>query len=204
MAVFETTMDALMHLKKHDKALGAVIERLGPLSVPLQTDLFTSMVEAIVSQQISGKAAQTVCTRLHQRLGTIEPKTVCDAADEFLQAAGMSFRKVTYIKRAAQAVLDGSVRLEHLESMDDQAVIAELTKLPGIGVWTAEMTLLFTLGRPDVLSWNDFGIRKGIMLLYRHEELDRTRFERYRKRYAPYGSTASLYLWKIAGGALNS
>ena len=88
------------------------------------------------------------------------------------------------------------------EMMSDDEVIRALSSLKGVGAWTAEMLLIFTLRRPDILSFGDLGIQRGLRMLYRHKKIDRKRFERYKKRYSPYASTASLYLWAIAGGAI--
>lgn len=103
------------------------------------------------------------------------------------------------IRRLAEAVLSGGLDLEAMRHVPDEEVIRRLARLDGIGVWTAEMLLIFSLCRPDVLSWGDLGIRRGMALLYGDRELTRERFERRRKRYAPYGSAASFYLWALAG-----
>ena len=102
----------------------------------------------------------------------------------------------------ARKVESGAFRLDALPKMSDEEAIAALTALSGIGVWTAEMILLFSLERPDVLSFGDFAIRRGIRMVYRHRDISREQFERYRRRFSPYGSVASLYLWAVAGGAL--
>ena len=114
---------------------------------------------------------------------------------------GMSLRKAEYILDFARRVQSGEFDLEAVRRMDDGQAIAALTSLRGVGVWTAEMILLFCLQRPDVLSYDDLAIRRGLRMLYRHKALDRERFERYRRRYSPCGSVASLYLWAVACGA---
>ena len=103
----------------------------------------------------------------------------------------------------AERVANGGFDLAALEKMSDEEVISSLSSLKGVGVWTAEMLLIFTLRRTDVLSFGDLGIQRGLRMLYRHKEIDRKRFERYKKRYSPYASTASLYLWAIAGGMVD-
>jgi len=115
-----------------------------------------------------------------------------------VQACGMSMRKAGYIKGIAQAAMDGIIDFDALADMADDEVIAALTKLDGIGVWTAQMMLIFSLCRPNVVSYGDLAIRRGMMRLYDHKELPRQRFDRYVKRYAPYGSVASIYLWEIS------
>ena len=115
---------------------------------------------------------------------------------------GTTWRKVDYILDFARKVDSGRFDVEAVRAMTDEDAVAALCSLKGIGTWTAEMILLFCLQRPDVLSYGDLAIQRGIRMLYRHKELPRERFERYRRRYSPYGSTASLYLWAIAGGAI--
>lgn len=107
-------------------------------------------------------------------------------------------RKAGYIIGIADAVISEKLNLNKIPDMTDKEVIDTLIQLKGIGVWTAEMLLISSLNRPDILSWGDLAIQRGIMRLYRHKTLDKIRFARYRKRYSPYGSTASLYLWALS------
>ena len=107
-------------------------------------------------------------------------------------------RKAGYIKGVAEAVTAGKLNLKLLSGKTDAEVIRELSSFPGIGVWTAEMLLIFSLGRRDVLSWSDLAIRRGMLALYGHRELTRGMFEDCRRRYSPYGSVASLYLWALS------
>lgn len=188
----------ITHLKKRDKRLGAAIEAIGPLHREVTPDIFSALVYSIVAQQISSKAARTVCDRLLARIGDMRPAPLValDVAD--IQQCGMSLRKAGYIHGAARAVHCGELDLTEISSLPDDAVIARLSALNGIGVWTAEMLLIFSLCRPDVVSWGDLAIRRGMMRLYGLKKLDKTQFERYRTRYAPYGSVASLYLWALA------
>lgn len=186
------------HLKRRDKKMAAAIDRLGMLARPLSPDLFAALIRNIVDQQISVKAALTVNARLVALLGTVTPMTVAAASAEAIQGCGMTMRKAGYIKGAAEAALNGSLDLSAIAQLPDNDVIAQLSSLNGVGVWTAEMLLISSLCRPDVLSWGDLAIRRGMMNLYRHKTLPRERFERYRRRYAPYGTTASLYLWALS------
>jgi DNA-3-methyladenine glycosylase II len=110
----------------------------------------------------------------------------------------MSMRKAGYIRGIGEAVASGRLDLDVLREFPDNEVITRLLALNGVGVWTAEMLLIFSMERPDVLSWGDLAIRRGMMRLYGRDTLDREVFERYRKRYSPYGSIASLYLWEIS------
>ena len=193
---------AVGYLARRDKRLGEVMERLGPLRREVMPDLFAALVHAIVGQQVSMTVQRTLWQRLCARLGEVTPSSVLAVAPEELRALGLSGRKVEYVREAAQAVTDGRLDVEALREMDDAAVCAALVGLRGVGVWTAEMLLLSSLQRQDVLSYDDLAIRRGLRMLYRHREIDRERFERYRRRFSPYGSVASLYLWAVAGGAL--
>lgn len=187
------------HLSRRDRRLGALIERLGPIERALEPDPFVGLVCQVVGQQISNKAMHTVWARLCERMGGVTPERLAAADPAEIQSCGLSMRKAGYIKGIAEAAARGDVDFNALADLPDEDVIAQLSALRGVGVWTAEMLLLFSLGRPDVLSWGDLAIRRGMMRLYAMKTLTRERFERMRKRYAPHGSVASLYLWALAG-----
>nr|WP_249192741.1 DNA-3-methyladenine glycosylase [Yersinia sp. Marseille-Q3913] len=178
--------------------MAAAIDRLGMIARPLSPDLFAALIRNIVDQQISVKAALTVNARLVVLLGAITPITIAQASAGAIQGCGMTMKKAGYIKGAAEAALDGSLDLAAIAQLPDNDVITQLSSLNGVGVWTAEMLLISSLSRPDVLSWGDLAIRRGMMNLYRHKTLPRERFEIYRRRYTPYGTTASLYLWALS------
>ena len=189
----------LSYLRQKDKRLGAVIDRVGHVQRAIDTDLFSSVVHHIIGQQISTKAQATIWQRLQDALGEVNAETIRAAGVPMLQSLGMTFRKAEYITDFAEKVHTGVFDLEGIWQKSDEEAIRELSSLKGIGVWTAEMLMIFSLCRPDVLSWGDLGIRRGMALLYGDRELTRERFERRRKRYSPYGSVVSLYLWSIAG-----
>lgn len=168
------------------------------LQRPTNPDLFAGLVQYIVEQQISVKAAQTVNTRLQILVGNITPERILLLPDEEIQRCGMTMKKAQYIKGAAESVRVGELDLTNIHSQSDDEIIRTLSRLNGIGVWTAEMLLISSLARPDVVSWGDLAIRRGMMNLYRHKELTKERFKRYRTRYSPYGTTASLYLWALS------
>ena len=114
----------------------------------------------------------------------------------------MTFRKAAYITDFAERVHTGAFDLDAVTHMSDEAAIRALSSLKGIGVWTAEMILLFCLQRPDIFSYDDLAIRRGLRMVYHHREIDRDLFEKYRRRFCPYCSVASLYLWAVSGGAI--
>ena len=165
-------------------------------------DLFSSVVHHIIGQQISTKAQATVWRRMQDALGEVNAQTVLAAGVPRLQGLGMTFRKAAYITDFAGRVQSGAFDLDAVQRMDDAGAIRALSELKGIGVWTAEMILLFCMQRPDVLSYDDLAIRRGLRMVYRHRSIDRALFEKYRRRYSPYGSVASLYLWAVSGGAI--
>lgn len=186
-------------LKAADPILGAAIDQLGHPNRPLTPDLFSALVNCIIAQQISIKAAETVWNRMLDRYGgSITAEQIACSCEEEIQSLGMSARKARYIRGIACAVVSGQLDAAALVDADDDQIIRELTALPGIGIWTAEMMMLHSLQRPDILSWNDLGIRRGILRLYAREDISRDEFAELRRRYSPYGSVASIYLWAIA------
>ena len=192
----------LSYLRQKDKRFGAVMDRIGHIDRAVDPDLFSSVVHHIIGQQISTKAQATIWQRIHDTLDSINAETILKAGVPALQALGMTFRKAEYITDFAEKVHTGAFDLNAVERMNDEDAIRALSSLKGIGVWTAEMILLFCLQRPDIFSYDDLAIRRGLRMVYHHREIDRERFERYRRRFSPYGSVASLYLWAVAGGAI--
>jgi len=188
----------LEYLKKKDKKLGAAIDQIGYIQRETKPDTFFAIINSIISQQISSRAADTVVERLEKTLGEITPENIASADDTVIQNCGMSMRKVGYIKGITKAVLTGGLDLKELRTLPDDEVIKKLVALPGIGVWTAEMLLLFSFCLPDIVSYGDLAIRRGMMNLYGLKELPKEKFLRCRRRYSPYGSVASLYLWQLS------
>lgn len=198
MHYFEYGQKEIDYLKSKDKKLGEAIDRIGLIKREVTPDTFTALASSIVGQQISSKAAKTVWSRLNELLGDITPESISQADISKIQICGMSQRKAGYIKGIADAAITGEVDFSTLHKLTDEEIIKKLSSLHGVGEWTAEMLLIFSLNRPDVVSYKDLAIRRGMMNLYGHKELSKERFERYRKRYSPYGSVASLYLWALS------
>lgn len=186
------------HLKEKDKILGAAIEKIGMVKREVILDPFEAIISSVVGQQISNKAADTVNERLLSLLVKITPENIVKAQIEDIQKCGMSHRKVAYIKGIAEAALNKSVDFNNLNKLSDEEIIKELTSLYGVGVWTAEMLLIFSLRRMDVLSFKDLAIIRGMMRLYNLDKVTKAEFEEYKKIYSPYGSVASLYLWELS------
>ena len=200
---FQYGTEEINYLKQKDKKLGDVIERVGLIQRTVDTDLFSAVVHHIVGQQIATKAQESIWKKMQEELGAINADTITACGRERLQKFGISFRKADYILDFAQKVKDGSFDLEGLKDKPDDEVIAQLVSLKGIGVWTAEMLLLFCLQRPNVFSYGDLAILRGIRMVYHHREITKERFEKYRRRFSPYCSVASLYFWAVAGGAID-
>lgn len=190
----------IKHLQSRDPKLGKEIQRIGMIKRRVIPDPFESLINSIISQQISKKAAATVSGRLYELLADdMTPTSIMNAGPKAIQSCGMSERKAGYIMGIAEAALAGEVDFDTLHTLSDEEVIRKLTTLRGVGVWTAEMLLIFSLARPDVVSYGDLAIRRGMVALYGLDELSRRQFAVFAKRYSPYGSVASLYLWALAG-----
>ena len=201
MGYFEYGDKELNYLKKKDKRLAAVIEKAGYIRRELYPDIFVSLVNSIAGQQISRKAKASVWQRFLALLGgNVTPQAINSVTEEELRSCGLSGRKAAYIKRLADKVMTGGLDLAGLTQLSDEEVCAELVKLDGIGRWTAEMQLIFSLGRVNILSGGDIAIQNGLKLLYGHKKITPALVAKYHKRYSPYASIASFYLWTLANG----
>jgi len=196
--IFKYGQEEMEYLKKRDKKLGAAIEKIGLIKRKITPDPFTAVISSVISQQISTKAAETVLNRLSKLLENITPENIAQKDLSEIKSCGMSERKARYITGIAEASLSGEVDFNSLDTLTDGEVIEKLSSLNGVGIWTAEMLLIFSLCRPDIVSYNDLAIRRGMMKLYGLKELSKEDFRKYRKRYSPYGSIASLYLWVLS------
>lgn len=199
---FEYGNEEMEFLKSRDKVLGAAIDQIGIIYREVDSDLFSSVVHHIIGQQISTSAQATIWQRLTNSLENINADTICTLELNELQKFGMTYKKAGYIKDFAEKVRNKEFDIEMLNRLPDQEVVKELSALKGIGVWTAEMLMTFSMQRPDIVSYGDLAIHRGMRMLYHHKTIDREKFEKYRRRYSPYGTVASLYLWAIAGGAI--
>ena len=186
-------------LARRDPVIGDLIRQHGRcgLADAQHTDPFTALVHAIVSQQLSTRAAATIAGRVDALLGgTPTPERVAEASDPQLRAAGLSGQKVGYMRDLCARIQDGSLPLDRLHALDDAAVIEALTQVKGIGRWTAEMFLMFRLHRPDVLPVGDLGIVKAVQRAYRLRKApDSKRLTRIGEPWRPYRSIACWYLW---------
>lgn len=199
---FEYGEKEISYLKSKDAKLAEVIDTIGFVEREIDTDLFSAVVHHIIGQQISTKAQATIWQRMQDALGQVNAETILSAGVSNLQALGISFRKAEYITDFARKVHTGEFDIEAVSQMSDTDAISALSSLKGIGVWTAEMILLFCMQRPDIFSYDDLAIQRGLRMVYHHRRIDRKLFEKYRRRFSPYCSVASLYLWAVSGGAI--
>ena len=195
---------ALSHLRASDAELGRLIDSVGPfaLQLPADASAFAALADAIVYQQLAPRAAATIfqrfCALFPDASRCPTPEQVLGASTEALRAAGLSGAKERAVRDLAQRSVDGGVpTLEEARGMDDEAIVERLVGVRGIGQWTAEMFLIFTLGRPDVLPADDYGLRRGFQLAFGTETMP-TRQEVAGRgaRWAPYRTVASWYLWR--------
>jgi len=195
---------AIRHLRASDPALARVIDAAGPFRLELQKtpSVFVALAEAIVYQQLNGKAAATIFARVRALFPRAQEgptaQQILRASDQKLRGAGLSRAKLLSLRDLAQKTRSGGIpSLAELQRMPDEAVIERLTQVRGIGRWTAEMFLIFRLGRADVLPADDYGVRKGFSLAFRKRELPaRKQLEKYAERWRPYRTAASWYLWR--------
>ena len=190
------------YLKSRDERMSAAIDRIGHIYREVDEDIFASIVRSIIGQQISTKAQLTICDRLQALIGELTSENIGGATVEELRSVGLSARKTEYILDACDKIQSGKIDVGALYDMTDDEVTRVLTGIKGVGVWTAEMIMLFCMRRGDIFSYSDFGIKKGLRLLYQREDIDRESFDVYRRLFSPCGSVAGLYLWEIAGGAM--
>ena len=200
MQYFQYGETEIAWLKKRDPKLGEAIDEIGKIDRPVMPDLFEALVNSIVGQQISAKAHDTIWDRIQSRITSLTPEGIAETPIEELQKCGISMRKAEYIKGIAASVLAGELDLDGLHELPDEEIYKRLCKIRGVGNWTAEMIMIFSMQRPDVLSWDDLAIIRGLRMLYRHRKITPALFAKYKRRYSPYSSTASLYLWAISGG----
>jgi DNA-3-methyladenine glycosylase II len=202
--------EALAHLRARDVKLGALIDRAGPFTLKLDPSPspFASLVESILYQQLHGKAAATIHGRVRAYFGgDPAPQLLLDTPDDPLRACGVSTNKIRALRDLAARTLDGTVPSHAaIKNMSDAQIVERLTQVRGIGPWTVEMLLIFRLGRPDVLAATDYGVRKGFALTF--QRVPKTRplaaddlplpevLLKRGKRWAPFRSVASWYLWR--------
>lgn len=193
------------HLRAHDPVLAPVIAQHPAPAFRPHTDYYRELVDSIVSQQLSVKAAATIMKRFVDSFGHFpEPQEILDRDFDELRSVGLSGQKTNYIRDLAQKVLDGEVTFDHLDQLSNSEIIAELTAVKGIGEWTVHMFLIFCMGRFDVLATGDLGVRNGIQKLYGLDQLPSAAdiiAISEKNQWAPYESIACWYVWKSLDNA---
>jgi DNA-3-methyladenine glycosylase II len=185
---------AEQHLRKADKVMAKLVRAHGKCRLGARVfQPFHALTSAIISQQLSTKAAATIASRVALLAPCpFEPASVLTVTPDALRAAGLSAAKTRYIHELAHRFAEGSLNVQKIRKLSDEAAIATLTEVPGIGRWTAEMFLIFTLKRPDILSLGDAGLARSVRLLYG----ETTEMQRVAERWRPYRSVACWYLWR--------
>lgn len=195
--------EAILHLQQSDPVLARIIERVGDFRMEFREPGFQTLVRSIVYQQLSGKAAFTILSRLLAAVpgGQLTPDAVLALTKEEMRALGLSGQKTAYIRDLAERTRSGEIQFELFPAMTDQDVIEHLTRVKGVGVWTAHMFLIFALQRPNVLPTGDLGVRAAIRKAYRLRDLPKpVKVEKIAKRWHPYCSVAAWYLWRSLDG----
>ena len=188
---------AARELAERDAVLRGLVDRFHGLALGSRGDAFSTLARSIVGQQISVKAAQSVWNRLSDRLGSASPATVGRTRKLTLRRCGLSGQKAGYLKDLAGKFRDGTLDVAGWHALEDEELIAELTRVKGIGRWTAEMFLMFYLARPDVLPLGDLGLRRAMQLHYnRGRALSLPRMQKIGATWAPWRSVATWYLWR--------
>lgn len=189
---------AVAHLKKADPVIRAIIERVGACRMEFGPPEFHSLAEAIVYQQLNGKAAVTIFKRLAALAGEpLTPAGILKLTDEQMRSVGLSKQKSAYLKDLAAKTNEGLLDFSKLPALSDEEVIKHLTQVKGIGVWTAQMFLMFTLKRENVLPTGDYGVQAAIKKHYRKRKLPKPQvMEKIAKCWEPYRSVACWYLWR--------
>ena len=190
---------AVNHLKKSDAVLASVIERAGPCKIQYRDPIFQTLVRSIVYQQLHGKAALTIFNRLAgaAQADPLTPESILRLRPARMRALGLSGQKLGYIRDLARLTRAGEVDFESCTGLNDEGVIEHLTRVKGVGVWTAHMFLIFALRRSDVLPTGDLGVRAAMKKAYRLAELPKPdEMERIAAPWRPYCSVACWYLWR--------
>lgn len=189
---------AILHLKKSDPVLREIIERIGPCRMEYGPPEFHSLAEAIVYQQLNGRAALTIFNRFAELAGNpLTPAGIMKLTDQQMRSVGLSKQKSSYLRDMAERAIKGELDFSKLHAMADEDVIKHLTQVKGVGIWTAQMFLMFTLKRPNVLPTGDFGVQMAIKKLYNKRKMPKPlHMEKIARAWEPYRSIACWYLWR--------
>jgi DNA-3-methyladenine glycosylase II len=199
-AVLDYAAEAVAHLRQADPIMAEIIDRVGPLNINYRRERFPALVQAIIFQQLAGRAAQTIHDRFVVAVGKGHfptPEDVLAASDEEMRGAGLSRGKMAYLRDLASHVQQGSLDFKRFPKMADDEVVAHLTRVKGIGRWTAEMFMMFNLRRPDILPVDDLGVRMAVMKAYGMAAAPLPKeLREFGERWKPHRTAASWYLWQ--------
>jgi DNA-3-methyladenine glycosylase II len=190
---------SLRHLRQADPVLAAIIDRVGPYAIEYREPIFQTLVRSIVYQQLNGKAALTIFNRLAEaaKADPLTPESILRLRPARMRSLGLSKQKLTYIRELARFTKSGEIDFDLYPTLEDKHVIEHLTRVKGVGVWTAHMFLMFALRRPDVLPTGDFGVRAAMKKAYNLPEMPTpAEMERIAQSWRPYSSVATWYLWR--------
>lgn len=189
------------YLKAKDDKMAKLIIASGTIERSVIPDLYSAMVDSVVGQQISTAAHSTIRQRMKEQIGEITPTKIDEISRDDLKALGLSYRKTDYIKGFTQKIVSGEFDLDALKTLSDEEVIEALVSLKGVGKWTAEMLMTFSMERLDILSYGDLAIRRGLCRLYGLENISEKEFAALTQKFSPYRSVAALYIWHYANPA---
>lgn len=194
---FEYDEEGVKYLREKDEKLKEVIDFIGPIREPIEQNPFAGIIYHILGQQISVRVQDTLWDRLRESVQPLTPENIIRFGRENLRALGMSNRKAETIYSIAQLVTEGDLDFEALRELDDETFIKELTKIKGIGKWTAEMLLMFSYNRQDVFTFGDVALNRGLKMVYDIDKISKDQFEEFKEKFSPYGTLASLYFWAV-------
>jgi DNA-3-methyladenine glycosylase II len=189
----------MRHIQNHDPVLGSIVRKIGPVDFEIDDGHYEALVGAIIYQQLAGAAARAILDRFKKIYGgkIPDPRQYLSTDEKKLRASGLSPQKISYIHDLCERIVKGSFDLQGLGHLSDEEAVERLDEIRGVGRWTAEMFLLFVLGRNDVLPVDDLGVQKAVKRIYHLRKLpSKKKFEQLAKNWHPYCSIATLYLWR--------
>lgn len=195
---YESSPEQMAYLAARDPFLHRIIDLIGSIRRRIWPEPYAALLRAIIGQQISGKAQDAIWNRFSAAFPHFDPHMLAAVKPELICACGLSRRKASYMQAAAQAFAAGRLKNADLAQMNDEELQKTLGGLRGIGPWTVEMLLIFTFQRPNVLSYGDLAIQRGLCRLYGHERITREIFAEHLRRYSPCATLAGMYLWEMA------
>jgi len=193
---FTMNSSEVKHLMKVDDVLKKLIEKIGSIYIPIDTQYYQSLVKQIIGQQLSLVVAGRIISRVEAVWNKFDIHRLSQIEEDVLRSTGLSRSKITYIKDLTEKVLNGDLDFEQIKTLNDEQALKELMKVKGIGPWTAEMFLIFSLGRLNILSFKDVSIQNAIRWLYQIPKDEEVKLQHFYEKWYPYNTVASLYLWE--------